>query len=78
MQKWLCRSGGVTMPEPRRYTLLLYLDDESDNAIAEWLNSLPLRKRQNDVKAALLRGIQQQNAPQPPQPPDEDDDTFTL
>jgi hypothetical protein len=30
------------------------------------------------VKAALLRGIQQQNAPQPPQPPDEDDDTFTL
>jgi hypothetical protein len=66
------------MPEPRRYTLLLYLDDESDNAIAEWLDSLPLRKRQNDVKAALLRGIQQQNAPQPPQPPDDDDDTFTL
>jgi hypothetical protein len=66
------------MPEPRRYTLLLYLDDESDNAIAEWLDSLSLRKRQNDVKAALLRGIQQQNAPQPPQPPDEDDDTFTL
>jgi hypothetical protein len=66
------------MPEPRRYTLLLYLDDESDNAIAEWLDSLSLRKRQNDVKAALLRGIQQQNAPQPPQSPDDDDDTFTL
>jgi hypothetical protein len=77
MQKWLCKSG-VTMPEPRRYTLLLYLDDESDNAIAEWLDSLPLRKRQNDVKAALLRGIQQQNAPQPPRTPDDDDDTFTL
>jgi hypothetical protein len=66
------------MPEPRRYTLLLYLDDESDNAIAKWLDSLSLRKRQNDVKAALLRGIQQQNAPQPPQSPDDDDDTFTL
>jgi hypothetical protein len=67
------------MSQPREYRIRLYIDvDDDDLRLWEWLQSLPQHRRQNDVKAALLRGIQQQNAPQPPQPPDEDDDTFTL
>jgi hypothetical protein len=65
------------MSEPQRYTLLFYADDEDDQEIWEWIKALRQNKRQNEVKAALLRGIQQKDDADSQQS-QADNDTFSL
>jgi hypothetical protein len=65
------------MPEPQRYTLLFYADDEDDQEIWEWIKALRQNKRQNEVKAALLRGIQQKDDTDSQQS-QANNDTFSL
>jgi hypothetical protein len=65
------------MTKPKRYAILLYPDDDLDIELREWIESLPVRRRQHLIKEALRRGMRQPED-SPSSKEDSDSETFTL